>query len=135
MTQHAASNARGHAHFLLYDECDRWFSGNSQRIEFGDSDGHDGSGGEAGGRLHLLPARHFVRRFFRVFGFAAAPIKTAESSLTPPISSSGLELPGINYKFNTKKYRYFYGSRVEMSPHPNKVEPTRTNIFITLHQD
>uniref|UniRef100_A0A667ZZN7 Beta-carotene oxygenase 1, like n=1 Tax=Myripristis murdjan TaxID=586833 RepID=A0A667ZZN7_9TELE len=37
------------------------------------------------------------------------------------VSSSGLELPGINYKFNGKKYRYFYGSRVEWSPHPNKV--------------
>ncbi|KAG9352725.1 hypothetical protein JZ751_021139 [Albula glossodonta] len=33
----------------------------------------------------------------------------------------GLELPGINYKFNSKKYRYFYGSRVEWSPHPNKL--------------
>lgn len=33
----------------------------------------------------------------------------------------GLELPGINYKFNTKKYRYFYGSRLEWSPHPNKI--------------
>ncbi|XP_062236299.1 beta,beta-carotene 15,15'-dioxygenase [Platichthys flesus] len=33
----------------------------------------------------------------------------------------GLELPGINYSFNTKKYRYFYGSRVEWSPHPNKI--------------
>lgn len=34
---------------------------------------------------------------------------------------SGLELPGINYKFNSKKYRFFYGSRVEVSPHPYKV--------------
>uniref|UniRef100_A0A672Z4Z9 Beta-carotene oxygenase 1, like n=1 Tax=Sphaeramia orbicularis TaxID=375764 RepID=A0A672Z4Z9_9TELE len=25
----------------------------------------------------------------------------------------GLELPGINYNFNTKKYRYFYGSRLK----------------------
>ncbi|XP_064193214.1 beta,beta-carotene 15,15'-dioxygenase isoform X1 [Anguilla rostrata] len=33
----------------------------------------------------------------------------------------GLELPGINYKFNSRKYRYFYGSRVEWSPHPNKI--------------
>ncbi|KAG7502068.1 beta,beta-carotene 15,15' [Solea senegalensis] len=33
----------------------------------------------------------------------------------------GLELPGINYNYNTKKYRYFYGSRVEWSPHPNKI--------------
>lgn len=39
--------------------------------------------------------------------------------MVPP---SGLELPGINYKFNTKKYRYFYGSRVELSPHPYKVK-------------
>uniref|UniRef100_A0A672Z5F5 Beta-carotene oxygenase 1, like n=1 Tax=Sphaeramia orbicularis TaxID=375764 RepID=A0A672Z5F5_9TELE len=33
----------------------------------------------------------------------------------------GLELPGINYNFNTKKYRYFYGSRVEWTPHANKI--------------
>ncbi|XP_047195037.1 beta-carotene oxygenase 1, like [Hippoglossus stenolepis] len=33
----------------------------------------------------------------------------------------GLELPGINYSYNTKKYRYFYGSRVEWSAHPNKL--------------
>ncbi|XP_078479055.1 beta,beta-carotene 15,15'-dioxygenase-like, partial [Lampetra planeri] len=33
----------------------------------------------------------------------------------------GVELPGINYNFNTRKYRYFYGSRVEWSPHPNKI--------------
>ncbi|TNM94090.1 hypothetical protein fugu_002266 [Takifugu bimaculatus] len=32
-----------------------------------------------------------------------------------------LELPGINYKFNSKKYRFFYGSRVEVSPHPYKL--------------
>lgn len=41
--------------------------------------------------------------------------------------SSGLELPGINYRFNAKKYRYFYGSRVEWSPHPNKVITTPTS--------
>ncbi|XP_029023314.1 beta,beta-carotene 15,15'-dioxygenase isoform X2 [Betta splendens] len=33
----------------------------------------------------------------------------------------GLELPGINYNFNARKYRYFYGSRLEWSPHPNKI--------------
>uniref|UniRef100_A0A668A7Y7 Beta-carotene oxygenase 1, like n=1 Tax=Myripristis murdjan TaxID=586833 RepID=A0A668A7Y7_9TELE len=50
----------------------------------------------------------------------------------PSVSSSGLELPGINYKFNGKKYRYFYGSRVEWSPHPNKIAKvdvqTRTHV-------
>lgn len=39
----------------------------------------------------------------------------------PDILFEGLELPGINYNFNTKKYRYFYGSRMEWSPHPNKM--------------
>ncbi|XP_056157163.1 beta,beta-carotene 15,15'-dioxygenase [Lampris incognitus] len=39
----------------------------------------------------------------------------------PDTLFEGLELPGINYKFNGKKYRYFYGSRVEWSPHPNKL--------------
>ncbi|XP_069577350.1 beta,beta-carotene 15,15'-dioxygenase [Brachyistius frenatus] len=39
----------------------------------------------------------------------------------PDILFEGLELPGINYKFNTRKYRYFYGSRVEWSPQSNKI--------------
>ncbi|XP_024918201.1 beta,beta-carotene 15,15'-dioxygenase isoform X2 [Cynoglossus semilaevis] len=39
----------------------------------------------------------------------------------PDTVFEGLELPGINYNFNTMKYRYFYGSRVEWSPHPNKI--------------
>lgn len=43
-------------------------------------------------------------------------------------SSTGLELPGINYNFNTRKYRYFYGSRLEWSPHPNKVKDVREKI-------
>ncbi|XP_059906970.1 beta,beta-carotene 15,15'-dioxygenase isoform X1 [Gadus macrocephalus] len=40
---------------------------------------------------------------------------------TPEVLFQGLELPAINYKFNGKKYRYFYGSRMEWSPHPNKL--------------
>ncbi|XP_072306089.1 beta,beta-carotene 15,15'-dioxygenase [Eucyclogobius newberryi] len=40
---------------------------------------------------------------------------------TPDTIFQGLELPRINYNFNTKKYRYVYGSRVEWSPHPNKI--------------
>ncbi|XP_069377639.1 beta,beta-carotene 15,15'-dioxygenase [Paralichthys olivaceus] len=39
----------------------------------------------------------------------------------PDLIFQGLELPGINYSYNTRKYRYFYGSRVEFSPHPNKL--------------
>ncbi|XP_075904663.1 beta,beta-carotene 15,15'-dioxygenase [Nelusetta ayraudi] len=39
----------------------------------------------------------------------------------PDVLFEGLELPGINYKFNTRKYRYFYGSRVEMNPQPCKL--------------
>uniref|UniRef100_A0A6Q2WY49 Beta-carotene oxygenase 1, like n=1 Tax=Esox lucius TaxID=8010 RepID=A0A6Q2WY49_ESOLU len=39
----------------------------------------------------------------------------------PDTIFAGLELPGINYKFNGKKYRYFYGSRVEWTPFPNKI--------------
>lgn len=33
-------------------------------------------------------------------------------------------MPNINYKFNGKKYRYFYGSKVDWSPQPNKVSTT-----------
>ncbi|KAL1007237.1 hypothetical protein UPYG_G00083840 [Umbra pygmaea] len=39
----------------------------------------------------------------------------------PDTIFEGLELPGINYKINGKKYRYFYGSRVEWTPFPNKI--------------
>ncbi|XP_053710037.1 beta,beta-carotene 15,15'-dioxygenase isoform X4 [Synchiropus splendidus] len=39
----------------------------------------------------------------------------------PETLFSGLELPNINYKYSGKKYRYFYGSRMEWSPHPNKI--------------
>nr|XP_040025876.1 beta-carotene oxygenase 1, like isoform X2 [Gasterosteus aculeatus aculeatus] len=39
----------------------------------------------------------------------------------PETLFEGLELPAINYGFNGKKYRYFYGSRMEWSPHPNKI--------------
>ncbi|XP_034411672.1 beta-carotene oxygenase 1, like [Cyclopterus lumpus] len=50
----------------------------------------------------------------------------------PETLFEGLELPGINYNFNAKKYRYFYGSRVEWSPHPNKMAKfdlvTRTHL-------
>uniref|UniRef100_A0AAQ5YZ59 Beta-carotene oxygenase 1, like n=2 Tax=Amphiprion ocellaris TaxID=80972 RepID=A0AAQ5YZ59_AMPOC len=50
----------------------------------------------------------------------------------PDTLFEGLELPGINYDFNAKKYRYFYGSRLEWSPHPNKIAKfdivTRTHI-------
>lgn len=34
----------------------------------------------------------------------------------PDTLFEGLELPAINYNFNSKKYRYFYGSRMELSP-------------------
>lgn len=44
----------------------------------------------------------------------------------------GLELPQINYKFNAKKYRYFYGSRVEWSPHPNKI--AKVDILTRTHK-
>lgn len=41
-------------------------------------------------------------------------------------------MPGINYKFNTKKYRYFYGSRVELSPHPYKVKHFNTRNMLIV---
>uniref|UniRef100_A0A8C6WRZ2 Beta-carotene oxygenase 1, like n=1 Tax=Neogobius melanostomus TaxID=47308 RepID=A0A8C6WRZ2_9GOBI len=51
---------------------------------------------------------------------------------TPDAIFQGLELPRINYNFNTKKYRYVYGSRVDWSPHPNKIAKvdieTRTHV-------
>ncbi|XP_017290035.1 beta-carotene oxygenase 1, like [Kryptolebias marmoratus] len=45
----------------------------------------------------------------------------------------GLELPGINYNFNSRKYRYFYGSRIEWSPHPNKI--AKVDIITRTHME
>uniref|UniRef100_A0A672Z619 Beta-carotene oxygenase 1, like n=1 Tax=Sphaeramia orbicularis TaxID=375764 RepID=A0A672Z619_9TELE len=43
--------------------------------------------------------------------------------------TTGLELPGINYNFNTKKYRYFYGSRVDLLPQIAKIDiESRTHM-------
>ncbi|MEQ2313063.1 hypothetical protein AMECASPLE_037754 [Ameca splendens] len=39
----------------------------------------------------------------------------------PDTIFEGMELPGINYNFNARKHKYFYGSRLEWSPHPNKI--------------
>uniref|UniRef100_A0A3P9LTV0 Beta-carotene oxygenase 1, like n=1 Tax=Oryzias latipes TaxID=8090 RepID=A0A3P9LTV0_ORYLA len=49
----------------------------------------------------------------------------------------GMELPGINYKFNARKYRYFYGSRLEWSPHPNKIAKVdiATRTHLEWHQE
>ncbi|XP_063045396.1 beta,beta-carotene 15,15'-dioxygenase-like [Engraulis encrasicolus] len=52
---------------------------------------------------------------------------------TPDPIFVGLELPQINYKFNTKKYRYFYGSRVEWSPFPNKI--AKVDILNRTHKE
>uniref|UniRef100_M3ZFJ3 Beta-carotene oxygenase 1, like n=1 Tax=Xiphophorus maculatus TaxID=8083 RepID=M3ZFJ3_XIPMA len=51
--------------------------------------------------------------------------------------SAGMELPGINYNFNARKYRYFYGSRLEWSPHPNKIAKVDivTKTHIEWHQE
>ncbi|XP_030620643.1 beta,beta-carotene 15,15'-dioxygenase [Chanos chanos] len=53
----------------------------------------------------------------------ATAVKQQNGSIycTPDSLFQGLELPRINDKYNCKKYRYFYGSRVEWSPHPNKI--------------
>lgn len=53
----------------------------------------------------------------------ATAVKQKDGSLycVPETLFEGLELPGFNYKYNGRKYRYFYGSRVEWSPHPNKI--------------
>lgn len=99
------------------------FPGISQRVELGDSDGHNGPGSDAGGRRRLLPARLSASRFVTCSLFHLNSFQASRSNGSE--SSSGLELPGINYSFNAKKYRYFYGSRVEWSPHPNKVRHLR----------
>nr|XP_061803215.1 beta,beta-carotene 15,15'-dioxygenase-like [Nerophis lumbriciformis] len=55
----------------------------------------------------------------------------------PETLFQGLELPNINYKFNGKKYRYFYGSKVDWSPQPNKIIKfdTVTKTHMEWHQD
>jgi len=53
---------------------------------------------------------------------------------TPDDIFTGLELPGINYKFNAKKYRYFYGSQVELaSVQPNKI--AKVDILKREHKE
>ncbi|KAL4613537.1 beta,beta-carotene 15,15'-dioxygenase-like [Arapaima gigas] len=56
-------------------------------------------------------------------GSAATAVQQEDGSMycTPDTLCEGIELPGINYKFNGKKYRYCYGSRVKWSPCPNKI--------------
>ncbi|KAI5608599.1 beta,beta-carotene 15,15'-monooxygenase, partial [Silurus asotus] len=39
---------------------------------------------------------------------------------------TGLELPEINYKYNGKRYRYFYGSVMDLSPISNKIAKVDT---------
>ncbi|XP_061571977.1 beta,beta-carotene 15,15'-dioxygenase [Cololabis saira] len=51
----------------------------------------------------------------------------------PDVLFEGLELPGINYRFNARKYRYFYGSRLEWSPHPNKI--AKVDITTRTHKE
>nr|XP_057907887.1 beta,beta-carotene 15,15'-dioxygenase isoform X2 [Doryrhamphus excisus] len=55
----------------------------------------------------------------------------------PDSMLEGLELPNINYKFNAKMYRYFYGSKVDWSPQPNKIIKfdTLTRTHIEWQQD
>ncbi|XP_054479644.1 beta,beta-carotene 15,15'-dioxygenase [Anoplopoma fimbria] len=55
----------------------------------------------------------------------------------PETLFEGMELPGINYNFNAKKYRYFYGSRLEWSPHPNKMAKfdNVTRKHVEWHQE
>ncbi|KAM9767080.1 beta,beta-carotene 15,15'-dioxygenase [Menidia menidia] len=57
--------------------------------------------------------------------------------LKPDTLFEGLELPGINYSFNGRKYRYFYGSRLEWSPHPNKIAKVdiETRTHVEWHQE
>uniref|UniRef100_A0A8C9W8A7 Beta-carotene oxygenase 1, like n=1 Tax=Scleropages formosus TaxID=113540 RepID=A0A8C9W8A7_SCLFO len=60
-------------------------------------------------------------------GSRASAVQQEDGSVycTPDTLCEGVELPRINYKFNGKKYRYFYSLKVKWSPCPNKV-----NIFI-----
>ncbi|XP_062869191.1 beta,beta-carotene 15,15'-dioxygenase [Trichomycterus rosablanca] len=56
----------------------------------------------------------------------AALQKDGSVYCTPETLFQGLELPEINYKYNGKKYRYFYGSRVEWLPQSNKIAKVDT---------
>ncbi|XP_049321774.1 beta-carotene oxygenase 1, like [Astyanax mexicanus] len=62
-------------------------------------------------------------------GTSATAVQQKDGSLylTPDKLFEGVELPGINYQYNTKKYRYFYGSKVEWTPKITKV--TKVDIL------
>ncbi|KAM4721781.1 beta,beta-carotene 15,15'-dioxygenase [Rhinophrynus dorsalis] len=47
--------------------------------------------------------------------------KNGEIYCHPEILCEGIELPQINYNYNTKKYRYVYASHVEWRPIPTKI--------------
>lgn len=77
---------------------------------------------QEGGSVYCQPDTLFEGSYLLV-----AAALSDEGSTRPTVTSvppTGLELPGINYKFNSRKYRFFYGSRVEVSPHPYKVRTT-----------
>uniref|UniRef100_A0A8C9W726 Beta-carotene oxygenase 1, like n=1 Tax=Scleropages formosus TaxID=113540 RepID=A0A8C9W726_SCLFO len=56
-------------------------------------------------------------------GSRASAVQQEDGSVycTPDTLCEGVELPRINYKFNGKKYRYFYSLKVKWSPCPNKI--------------
>ncbi|XP_066503382.1 beta,beta-carotene 15,15'-dioxygenase isoform X2 [Hoplias malabaricus] len=53
--------------------------------------------------------------------------------LTPDTLFEGVELPGVNYKYNTMKYRYFYGSKMEWSPKITKI--TKLDIVTRTYME
>ncbi|XP_034164301.1 beta,beta-carotene 15,15'-dioxygenase isoform X1 [Pangasianodon hypophthalmus] len=69
------------------------------------------------------------KNLVRLEGTSATAVFQKDGSLycTPETLFHGLELPGINYQYNRKKYRYFYGSMMEWSPQANKIAKVDTN--------
>lgn len=77
------------------------------------------------GSIYCQPDTLFEGSYITV---SAALLDWRSSTVTSDLLS-GLELPGINYKFNSKKYRFFYGSRVEVSPCPYKVKTSNIKLI------
>ncbi|KAK2869478.1 hypothetical protein Q7C36_001349 [Tachysurus vachellii] len=63
------------------------------------------------------------KNLVRLEDTSATAVFQADGSLycTPETLFQGLELPEINYKYNGKKYKYFYGSMIDWSSQINKI--------------
>ncbi|XP_010130647.1 PREDICTED: beta,beta-carotene 15,15'-monooxygenase [Buceros rhinoceros silvestris] len=69
------------------------------------------------------------------FPSTATAIKEKDGSIycQPEILCEGIELPRINYDYNTKKYKYVFATEVQWSPVPTKIVKFNVQTKEMLH--